>query len=113
LINVDGDDRHDLVEVGPENRGDDNVVGADLEDNVEADDDDLDEREAWNVDAPGPWKQRETTLELDREGYTSYLDVIEWRKSLENKMMTCMYKFLDMWIKVSEWVIDCLTPRVN
>ena len=46
LINVDGDDRHDLEEVGPENRGDDNVVGADLEDNVEADNDDLDEREA-------------------------------------------------------------------
>jgi len=51
-------------------------------------------------DAPGPSKKRKTTSELAREAYTSYLDGIERAKALENKMMKCMDKFLDMWNKI-------------
>jgi len=95
LINVDADDRQDLDEAGPEDREDENVV-VDQEDNVEVDDDAIGEREDMAEEAPGLSKNSKTTSALAREAYTSYLDGIERAKTLENKMMKCMDKFLDM-----------------
>jgi len=95
LINVDADDRQDLDEAGPEDREDGNVV-VDQEANVEVDDDAIGEREDRTEEAPGPSKKSETTSELARGAYTSYLDGIERAKALENNMMKCMDKCLDM-----------------
>ena len=61
MINVDGDDNHDLDEAGPENRGDADV-GSNIDDNdAEADDDDLDERDDRTEETSGPSKKRKTT----------------------------------------------------
>jgi len=54
LINVDGDNRHDLDEPGLDNRGDAIVVGADEEDNAEVDDCDINENKE---EVPGPSKK--------------------------------------------------------
>ena len=58
MINFDGDDNHDLDEAGPENRGDVDVVGSNIDDNdAEADDDDLDERDDRTEETSGPSKK--------------------------------------------------------
>ena len=95
MINIDANDLQDLDEAGPEDKEDKNIV-VDQEDNAEVDDDAIGEREDQAEATAGPSKKRKTTSELAREAYTSYLGGIERARALENKMMKCMDKFLDM-----------------